>query len=293
MVAEKSSMWGMRSDRVYDIGLKLGSVNTGGWRREARRLYEQGAFDYLELYAVPGTCETIPLWKELGIPVVVHAAHFKHGFNLALVEQEVSNRGIYDEMRRFADELEARHLIFHGGTFGCIEETARQMAALGDPRALIENKPAITRHEGNILECRGSTVEEIRRVMEEVGCGFCLDIPHALCAANYHGVSQETMLREFSALHPAMYHLADMMEHTLLIDDHTLLGKGALDMGCYIPSFLPPGVTITIETNRTSQESLVEFEEELMVLRNLSKTMIIEESRKCVNNACQREKKLL
>ena len=42
-----------------------------------------------------------------------------------------------------------------------------------------------------------------------------------------------------------------------------------------------------------SKQSLVEFEEELMVLRNLSKTMIIEESRKCVNNACQREKKLL
>lgn len=260
----------MSCGRVFEIGLKLWSVNSGAWRREALRLYEQGTYDYLELYAVPGTVDTIPLWQELRIPAVIHAAHFKHGFNLALAESAAENRRIYDEMRRFADALEARYIIFHGGTFGCIEETARQLAALGESRALIENKPAITRNEGNILECRGSTAVEIREVMEASACGFCLDIPHALCAANYHGVSHDALLREFCALRPAMYHLADMMDISLLIDDHTALGKGRLDFSRYIPSVLPAGSMVTIETNRSCRDSLIEFEEELQVLARIS-----------------------
>lgn len=253
----------MRRDAGFETGLKLWSVNCGTWRSEALRLYEQGVYDYLEIYAVPGTSDTIPLWKELRVPVVIHAAHFKHGFNLALESSFSDNLRIYDEMKRFADELEARYIIFHSGTFGHIEETARQLAALGEPRALIENKPAITRNEGRILECRGSTPEEIRVVMQEVGCGFCLDIPHALCAANYHGVPQEEILKEFCALCPAMFHLADMMDKTQLIDDHTLLGRGTLDFSRFIPSILPPGAMVTIETNRSRQDSLAEFEAEL------------------------------
>lgn len=259
----------MKSGNVFSIGLKLWSVNCGAWRSEALRLYEQGRYDYLEIYAVPGTSDTIPLWKELRIPVVIHAAHFKHGFNLALAERVSENRRVYDEMRRFADELEARYIIFHGGTFGRIEETARQLAMLGESRALIENKPAITRNDGQFLECRGSTPAEIRAVMEAAGCGFCLDIPHALCAANYHGFSQDAMLREFCAFRPAMYHLADMMDITQLIDDHTLLGRGALDFSRFIPSILPPGAMVTIETNRSRQDSLEEFEDELQMVAAL------------------------
>ena len=259
----------MSRDGGFETGLKLWSVNSGAWRREALRLYELRVYDYLEIYAVPGTSDTIPLWRELRIPVVIHAAHFKHGFNLALAERASDNLRIYDEMRRFADELEARHIIFHGGTFGHIEETAHQLAGLGEGRALIENKPAITRNDGRILECRGSTPEEIRVVMQEVGCGFCLDIPHALCAANYHGIPQEKMLRDFSTFRPSMYHLADMMDVSQLIDDHTLLGRGALDFSRFIPSILPPGAMVTIETNRSRQDSLAEFEAELQVVASL------------------------
>ena len=173
----------------------------------------------------------------------------------------------YDETRRFADALDARYIIFHGGTFGHIAETARQLAGLQEPRALIENKPAITRNAGAVLECRGSTVAEIEQVMSAVGCGFCLDIPHALCAANYHNEAQGDTLRDFSTLGPAMYHLADMMDATQLVDDHTPLGKGNLDMSCYIPAILPPGARVTIETNRRCLNSLTEFREEIAWLR--------------------------
>lgn len=251
----------------FQVGLKLWSVNTGACQREARRLYDAGVYDYLELYAVPGSADTLAGWKSLKIPCVIHAAHFKHGFNLDKAECEESNRRIYDEVRRFADEMEARYIIFHGGTFGCIEETARQLAALNEPRALIENKPCITRNEGLILECRGASVQEIRQVVQEVGCGFCLDIPHALCAANYMHLEQMGMLREMNALCPAMYHLADMMDASLHIDDHTQLGNGVLDMRRFIPSILAPGALVTIETNRSRPDSLDEFAREVDVFR--------------------------
>lgn len=251
----------------FQVGLKLWSVNTGTSQREARRLYDAGGYDYLELYAVPGSVDTLPGWKSLGIPCVIHAAHFKHGFNLARAECAASNRRIYDEMRRFADELEARYIIFHGGTFGCIEETARQLAALNEPRALIENKPCITRNEGRILECRGASVAEIRHVQQACGCGFCLDIPHALCAANYLQQEQMGMLHEMNAMQPAMYHLADMMDASLLVDDHTRLGMGILDFAQFIPGILAPGAVLTIETNRTSPDALHEFEQEVKLFR--------------------------
>lgn len=251
----------------YLIGLKLWSFNTGACQHEARRLYDAGVFDYLELYVVPGTVDALPGWKTLGIPCVIHAAHFKHGFNLAKADCAVANRRIYDEMRRFADEMEARYIIFHGGTFGCIEETARQLAALNEPRALIENKPCITRNEGKILKCRGASVEEIRHVLQEVGCGFCLDIPHALCAANYMQLEQMCMLHQMNAMQPAMYHLADMMDASLHIDDHTQLGKGVLDMRQFIPSILAPGAMLTIETTRTRPDALEEFVREVELFR--------------------------
>lgn len=253
----------MKARSLFQLGLKLWSVNTGDCVREARRLYDAGVFDFLELYVVPGSLASLPEWQTLTMPVVIHSAHFKHGFNLALAEQRIHNSRIYDETRRFADALDARYIIFHGGTFGHIEETARQLAALREPRALIENKPCITRNDGRILECRGSSVAEIRHVLQECGCGFCLDIPHALCAANYGQQEQLPLLQEFNSLQPAMYHLADMMDTTQHIDDHTQLGKGCLDMGSFIPSILQPGAMVTIETTRRNPHSLEEFEREV------------------------------
>ncbi len=260
----------MNATGIFRTGLKLWSTNVHSLARDALRLYETGSYDYLELYAVPGTSDTLPVWKSLGIPTVIHAAHFKHNFNPARSEQAENNRRIYDETRRFADELDAQYIIFHGGTFGCINETARQLTALGDPRTLIENKPAITYDQGKTLECRGATPAEIKHVTESCGCGFCLDIPHALCAANFHGLAQDEVLREFCALQPVMFHLADMRDISQLVDDHTPLGQGRLEIPRLIPSVLPPGSMVTIETNRKRHDSLSEFEEELSVLARMA-----------------------
>ena len=48
---------------MYKLGLKLWSINTGFYYEEAKKLYAQGIFDYIELYVVPDTLDTLPKWK--------------------------------------------------------------------------------------------------------------------------------------------------------------------------------------------------------------------------------------
>ena len=71
------------------------------------------------------------------------------------------------------------------------------------------------------------------------------------------------LLRDFNSLNPTMYHLADMMDTTQHIDDHTQLGLGALDMNQFIPGILGHEAMVTIETTRRIENSLKEFEREV------------------------------
>lgn len=166
-------------------GLKLWSINTDFYLKEAVKLYENGIFDYIELYVVPESLETLSAWKKLNIPFIIHNSHFAQGFNLAKSEKAKRNREIYEQTKRFADELNAKYIIFHGGIDGDIEETAKQLASFKEPRAVIENKPyvALPNRMGGEF-CRGYNFDEIKTVMEVSNCGFCFDFGHAICAAN-------------------------------------------------------------------------------------------------------------
>ena len=174
---------------MYKLGLKLWSINTDYYYNEAIRLYNDGVYDYIELYVVPNSIKTLSQWMELDIPFIIHAPHFAHGFNLAKKEYEKGNIEKYNEVKEFADVLMAEHIIFHGGIDGSIDETARQLAALNEPRALIENKPlrAIPNKMGGEF-CRGATIEELKIVIDTANCGFCFDVGHAVCfSASRHG----------------------------------------------------------------------------------------------------------
>lgn len=174
---------------MYKLGLKLWSINTDFYLSEAVKLFKNEVFDYIELYVVPGSSDTLSSWKDVkknhGIPFIIHCPHFAHGFNLAKSEKKESNLEIYKQVKNFADELDARYIIFHGGIDGNIEETAAQLASFGEHRALIENKPYVAlpnRMGGNF--CRGYNPDEIKLVKDIAKCGFCFDFGHAVCAAN-------------------------------------------------------------------------------------------------------------
>lgn len=255
----------------YQIGLKLWSTNTGAYRDEAWRLHDEGVYDYIELYVVPDSLSTLSLWKELGpIPFVIHNPHSLHGFNLARVEHKARNLSIYEQSKRFADELNAPYIIFHGGIDGSAEECARQLASFHEERALIENKPfkALPSYkEGEF--CRGATLEELQQIIAATQCGFCFDIGHAVCSANFQGKEPYSFLYELLALNPAMFHLSDIADMSTVYDSHLHLGTGQLDIERLKKEVFPENAMISIETNKISQDSLEDFRKNGTWLNNV------------------------
>lgn len=252
------------------IGLKIWSSNTDFYLKEAERLYTQNIFDYIELFVVPETLDTLSMWKQLSIPFIIHNAHSATGFNLADASAAQRNREIYEQTKRFADELDAKYIIFHGGVDGNIEETARQLASYDEPRALLENKPFVTLPDKKVGDfCRGATLDEIKYVIENTGCGFCLDIGHAVCSANYQKLEPYTYIRQLNALNPKMYHLSDVIDMNGIYDAHPHLGEGQLDIKRLKQAIFPRDAAISIETYKDSKENLNDFMEDIKWLKNL------------------------
>lgn len=252
---------------MHKFGLKLWSINTDYYYDEAIRLYNDNVFDYIELYVVPNTLDTIDKWKKLKIPFVIHCPHFAHGFNLAKQEKQQSNRKIFDEVQKFADKLDVPYIVIHSGVDGNIEETANQLANFNESRALIENKPfvALPNRMGGKF-CRGYNINEIKLVMDVAKCGFCLDFGHAICAANSLDKDVYSYIEDFCRLNPTMFHLTDVNDITSKYDSHPHIGTGQLDIK-RILKLIPKGKNITIETIKNSKENLNDFIEDTKIMQ--------------------------
>ncbi|GBR76885.1 hypothetical protein NO2_1365 [Candidatus Termititenax persephonae] len=239
------------------IGLKLWNINIDYYLPEARKLYSQGIFDYIELYIVPGHLAELSLWKGLEIPFDIHAPHSRHGMNLAKKKLRETNLQLYAETKTYADELNARHIVFHGGAGGDYKETAKQLENISDPRALIENKPIeplpFIKEDFYV----GSVIEEIGFIKNFAKCGFCLDIGHAFCAANYLGFEPYQYVEQFMRLSPQIMHLSDLKTNGTQ-DEHLNFGQGDLDLKRLL-NILPANMDITIETEKKSKENLTDF----------------------------------
>ncbi len=201
---------------------------------------------------------------EGGIPFIIHAPHFAHGFNLAKKDKEESNLAIYREVKQFADELDAPHIIFHGGIEGDIEETARQLANFNEPRALIENKP-YRAPLGEKKLCRGYSIQEISKIINETGCGLCLDIGHAICSANSLNEEPYNYLKQFNDLAPIMYHISGNIIDSD-VDKHLHLCEGNYDYK-KIFDIINCDSYISIETNKDFKENLKDYEEDIFYMK--------------------------
>lgn len=125
---------------TYKLGLKLWSTNTESYLREAQRLYSLGIYDYIELYVVPNTLNTLENWKKLNIPYILHAPHFAHGVNLANSEKFEYNKETYREVEIFRSSLNAKYTVIHGGIEGSVEETIKQLKLINPKNFLIEKQ---------------------------------------------------------------------------------------------------------------------------------------------------------
>lgn len=242
------------------LGLKLWSINTDFYYKEAKKLYNQGYFDYIELYIVPNTTDTIAKWKKLNIPFILHAPHFMHKINLANKEKFEYNKKIYEQVELFRQKLNTEYTIIHAGMNGTTEETIRQLKLIKPVNFLIENKPYIPPLKPE-YKCLGSTINEIQNILNELDCGFCLDIGHALCTANSLGIEPYAYLVDFQRLSPLMYHLSDGDIQSPL-DQHLHFGEGNYDIK-KIFSIINPHANVSIETKKNTKENLDDFIEDI------------------------------
>lgn len=247
---------------MFKIGLKLWSTNKH-YVADAVKLFDQGVYDYIELFAVSGSYdEFIGLWKSLNIPFVVHAAHFYQGMCLSRPEFFTKNMQLATEALKFADDLKAPWVIFHSGVGGEINETARQLQVINDKRLLIENKPKIGLGGES---CNGYSPEEMSFLQQEAGVGFCLDIGHAICAANALKVEPINYLREMIALGPKLFHMTDG-DKTGYFDQHLHFGEGSYEFN-KIFDLLPTSMDVSIECVHDFTDSLQDFSNDALFLK--------------------------
>jgi len=257
-----------QSIHKFNLGLKLWSTNHE-LLGQALMLYEKKIFQYIELYAVPGTFEdTIEKWQASKIPFTIHCPHSAHGFNLAKKEARQDNQEIFDEVKRFADELKAEAIVVHGGNNGSVQETLEQLRGLNDPRILLENKPKIGL-KGEL--CIGFSPEEIQGLKDSAGlAGIVLDFGHAIYAARSLQKDPIEHIQEFLELKPRYFHLGDGNQSSEK-DVHFNFGKGNFDIAWLI-SLIPESMQVTIETPSENGSGLKNFRNDVFYLQGLLAT---------------------
>ncbi len=252
------------------LGLKLWNTNTEDYLPIVQNLHENNFFDYIELYILPNNLEKLKQWKKINnIPFGIHAPHFQHGMNLSKKEYFENNLKLYNEVKKYADELNSNYIVFHSGTDGDFKETARQLVHINDPRTVIENKPYKTLPfiKGDYYV--GGKIEEIKYIMKKTNCKFCLDIGHAISSANAQGIEPYGYIESFMKLKPSMYHLSDI-DISSKMDAHLNYGQGNLDFDRLL-KIIGSNPTITIETNKQSKENLDDFIQDVKFLKEYAK----------------------
>jgi Sugar phosphate isomerases/epimerases len=250
------------------FGLKLFATNTA-LAPIARELVVQKFFDYIELYTPPDTyTENVAAWRDPAVAYLVHGPHMSHGVNLSDSTLQDYNRTALSDAQKYADALNATGIIVHGGSGGTAAEVARQLAAQGDARFLIENTPVMGL---NGQKTAVYTPDQVAMVRDAAGIGSVLDIGHAIYAANSLKVDHFDLLREFICQKPAYYHLSDG-DMSSEMDVHKHIGEGNFDLS-KILSILPASARITVETPKDLALELADARHDVQQLRQMNTTV--------------------
>ncbi len=250
------------------FGLKVWSSNKN-YFESAQKLYQKNIYDYIELYVDPvSENQTAQDWNSLKIPFHLHGPHSYSGLNFSLKEKEFENRELIQKVEHFRKVLNPVYIIFHPGLNGVLKETIRQLSQFQSQfpeifkRTLIENKPKLGLKDEI---CLGSSPEEIRRIMDEIGLVFCVDIGYAIYFAAWAQLPWEKVIEKFNTFNPAVYHLSDG-DTASVKDMHEQFGCGNFDLARII-KMIPKDAFVAIETKRDVQQQLSDFEKDVNFLK--------------------------
>jgi endonuclease IV len=113
-------------------------------------------------------------------------------------------------------------------------------------------------------------VEEIRNIISETCLGFCLDFRHATCYAAFKRKDYRDVLLSFLEIEPRLFHLSDGYVDSVH-DQHLHLGKGNTDLRWVLQREALKDASITIETERNSDQGLGEFVCDVEYVRRLAR----------------------
>ncbi len=245
-------------------GLKLWSTNTDNFLQEAVRLFAEKSFDYIELYIVPDSTDSIKLWKQTNIPIALHAPHHMHKVNLAVEKCFDYNKEIFEQVDQFSTKLDAFYTVVHLGNSGHVDESIRQLQLFNVKHLVIENKPHIAPLDTSII-CQGATIEEVRYALDKLRCKFCLDMGHAMCTANYFKIAPYDYVEKFMQFKPFVCHASDN-DATSYLDAHYNIGNGTYDFSklATITKRIPHCL---LETKKNDMNSLEDFKQDVASLR--------------------------
>ncbi len=256
--------------KIY-YGLKVWSHNSA-YMPLIGDLVKRGVCDFVEVYVNWKTSdEYIPAWKDVNVPLRLHAPHSHGGFNPSVKEGMEQKLEILRKVDAYRKAFDPKSIVFHPGINGNITETVTQYIFFQQQfpelfkAVLIENKPKLGIKDEL---CCGATPEEIKMVMNAAGFRFCLDFGHAICYAAWAKLPWEKVVDSFMELSPSLYHISDS-DTASMVDDHRHFGDGNFDLQSLVGR-IPDGAYVTIETKHDHPDRLDDFERDVDQLKGLA-----------------------
>lgn len=213
--------------------------------------------DFIEIMALEG--ENYSKFEKLGIPIIIHAQHHRHGVNNADKTKDEKNNSSINFAINLADTLNADKIIVHPGELDS-EDCSRENAVsfiknLKDSRILVENMP---QKEGLCVDAGGT-----REFLIETGNGFCFDANHAIKEELSLKKDYFKKIESFLKLNPNHYHLGGQ---NFSGGEHINFKYSEIDLKKIIGMF-PNDAEISIETS--GDMNLDSLKEDVILLREI------------------------
>jgi len=141
--------------------------------------------------------------------IVIHCEHQGFGINIADISNLDDCIEVIEFAKHLANKVNAKRIVIHPGHFeneSCsVDNTLNFLNKYCDERFVIENMPFFGGKDKSLRI--GSSVEEMKLILERTNLGFCFDINHAIEYSLKDGLNYWKIIQEFEKLNPIHYHL--------------------------------------------------------------------------------------
>ncbi|NTW33984.1 MAG: TIM barrel protein, partial [Bacteroidetes bacterium] len=187
---------------MIKIGIKIGPLSD---IKEFEKTIPYA--DFIELYGSSGFSYSFV--KKYKKPVVVHAPNYGQCINYANSCKEAGNLESLTWAIKTANEFKSDKIIVHSELIESeccsIENTINFLKKNFDPRLHIENMPYSSMGHVHI----GASTQDIKRIIDETGVKFCLDLSHAAEYAAFVKKDYNKVIKDFLDFRPNHFHLSD------------------------------------------------------------------------------------